>query len=371
MGKSIKRFWNVALGAVATIGFAFGGVGCGRSKQAVYSYLSYNVERKAYKTEKIPKKDVNVIDESTDSFVSGWNILTASTTFEERIMLTGDVHLILANGATLTANKGIDVAQGVSFSVYVQSNKENKTGAIVATGIDYAAGIGGCGTGTGTISLHGGKISATSGHNAAAIGGGNGDDGGTVYIYGGTVNANGKSSGAGIGGGDAGDGGTVYIYGGTVSATGTLNYASGIGSGKWAKKGGTTYIYGGTVNATGGGVAAGISAGGEDNGGMIYIYGGTVNATGGYDAPGIGGAFQKVGTIYIHGGTVNATGVGIAAGIGGGTTRIFGGKVNAEGRLAIGGTVELGKGVKIFDEENGTEYDSLAELKKAFLTRVK
>lgn len=313
MGKSIKRFWNVALGAVATIGFAFGGVGCGRSKQAVYSYLSYNVERKAYKTEKIPKKDVNVIDESTDSFVSGWNILTASTTFEERIMLTGDVHLILANGATLTANKGIDVAQDVSFSVYVQSNKENKTGAIVATGIDYAAGIGGCGTGTGTISLHGGKISATSGHNAAAIGGGNGDDGGTVYIY-----------------------------GGTVSATGTLNYVSGIGSGKWAKKGGTTYIYGGTVNATGG-----------------------------YDAPGIGGAFQNVGTIYIHGGTVNATGVGIAAGIGGGTTRIFGGKVNAEGRLAIGGTVELGKGVKIFDKENGTEYDSLAELKKAFLTRVK
>jgi hypothetical protein len=88
---------------------------------------------------------------------------------------------------------------------------------------------------------------ATGGDDAAGIGGAYSNACGTVRIFGGAVTAAGKGGGAGIGGGAFGDGGRVLIVGGFVTVSGG-NGAAGIGGG-WDGNGGTLYVAGGTVRA--------------------------------------------------------------------------------------------------------------------------
>ena len=148
----------------------------------------------------------------------GWYVLNADTKFGSRISVTGDVHLILKDGCTLTAYLGINVADDNSLTVYAQSNG---TGALVASGRSgYGpAGIGGSRGGAGgKITINGGKVTATS-DTGAGIGGGSGGAGGNITINGGTVTVTSESGGAGIGGGHGGDGGTISITGGNVKAT--------------------------------------------------------------------------------------------------------------------------------------------------------
>ena len=203
-----------------------------------------------------------------------WYVVNGDITISSRISVTGDVHLILADGCKLTANSGIqvqdddnDISNGSSNSltIYAQSEGDGM-GVLAASGGEKNAGIGGDSRGSGgTVAIHGGVVSATSG-NGAGIGGGLRGSGGTVTIHGGVVSAT-SGNGAGIGGGQCGRndvivGGTVYIYGGVVSAT------SGNGAG------------------IGGGINVGGSQGGS--GGTVYIYGGVVSATSSMSA-GIGG----------------------------------------------------------------------------------
>ena len=191
---------------------------------------------------------------------AGGNTYVASgeVTIDSRIKVTGTVNLILLDGATLTASKGITVSNEDTLNIYGQTNG---TGKLTITGTDnYNAAIGGINRESGgTVNIHGGTVTAIGGAGsnpvgggAAGIGGGGGDEGssggggGTVNIYGGTVTAIGGSSteggGAGIGGGGGGNsssggrGGTVNIYGGTVTATGGNSgnggsAAAGIGGG--------------------------------------------------------------------------------------------------------------------------------------------
>ena len=139
--------------------------------------------------------------------------------------------------------------------------------------IGIAAGIGGCGTGSGM-----------------------GSNGGIVEIYGGTVTAIGSNTGAGIGGGYGGDGGSVEIYGGTVNATGTdaTGGSPGPGAGIGGGYGGNGCTVNGTIN-------------GNIVNGAIKIYGGTVTATGGSygstgSAPGIGAGYNASdnGTLTLY-----------------------------------------------------------------------
>ncbi|MCQ2400255.1 MAG: hypothetical protein MJ072_07090, partial [Clostridia bacterium] len=196
-----------------------------------YEYYYYDTQDKEYKKAFAPITEINVIDENTDEFTSGFNIVTESVEFSDRIYLSGDVHIILANNVTLTANDGINVSEGVSLSIYSQSLVDSEMGKIIATGGDDSAGIGSGYKGSGgTVNIYGGTVTATGYFYSAGIGSGYKGSGGTVNIYGGTVTATGGNGGAGIGGGYQGDGGNVYIYGGTVNATGG-EYSSGIGGG--------------------------------------------------------------------------------------------------------------------------------------------
>ena len=192
--------------------------------------------------------DYTVIDSSTTTWnvsgtTGGWYVVNSSFTIGRRVTVTGDVHLILADRCTLTVNGGIRVAQGNSLTIYGQSGD---SGHLIAQNPGTCnAGIGGDMNQTaGTVTIHGGTVTATGGNSAAGIGGGSYGAGGTVTIYGGRVEATGGSYGAGIGGGAV------------SKVDGSLSGAAG----------GQVTISGGRVKATGGNNAAGIGGGGSDDG---------------------------------------------------------------------------------------------------------
>ena len=261
-------------------------------------YLDPTDEGNANKTQ----ADYDFVTDGMTEMTTGWYVVNANVTVEKRITVSGNVNLILCDGAELTASAGVNVPEGNSLTVWAQSLSENTAGKLTATTPgQYQAGIGGnSGESCGTVTINGGVINANGGERSAGIGGGLYGDGGTVTINGGKVTANGGNEnapvtgGAGIGGGGsnkgnmmAGSGGTVIITGGTVYANG-FSWAAGIGGG------------GGNGNA------ATTSNGGK--GGNVLISGGTVYANGGHRAAGIGGANGAPGgTVEITGGLVVAT----------------------------------------------------------------
>ena len=273
----------------------------------------------------------------------GWYVVRGNVTLSANTTLrvTGSVHLILCDGAKLTAGDGVYIKKGSSLSIYGQSAG---TGKLVAKP-EGGPGIGGmANTVGGSLYIHGGVIEAEGGTNAAGIGGGNHESGyQNIVIYGGSVTAQGGSSGAGIGKGQQNSPsacGPIAIYGGTVNATGG-DYGAGIGGGE-DRDGGSIRIYGGTVKAQGGHDGAGIGGGEDGSGGDIVISGGRVNATGGRQGAGIGGGEDgNGGSIVIQGGTVEAQAGFKGAGIGGGergsggSITIHGGKVEADGTSVI------------------------------------
>jgi len=206
-----------------------------------------------------------------DGSVSAWYAVTQDLTFSRSLTVSGSVNLILADGVTLTATGtysskvGVGVTTGNALTIYGQANG---TGALVATGYSYAAGIGGGqGESCGTVTINGGVITATGDYLGAGIGGGSSGNGGTVTINGGVVTATGDSSAAGIGGGSSGNGGTVTVNGGVVTANAGSN-AAGIGGGNGGT-GGTVVINGGTVTATGDTSTPGI--GGSSSHGTLTV----------------------------------------------------------------------------------------------------
>ena len=285
-----------------------------------------------------------------------WYVVDHDVTFDHYITVQGAASLILADGCELTSANEIIVNEGSSLTIYGQ---EEGTGALSVRGSRQYAAIGGePGENCGSITIHGGNITADAGTtgSGAGIGGGKGGNGGEITIYGGTVTATGGTgpvSGAGIGGGNGGSGGTIEIYGGTVIATGGW-HGAGIGGGSGGS-GGKITIHGGNVTATGhsdAGYGAGIGGGNGGSSGTITITGGTVRANGSYfGGAGIGGGRGSGGdTITITGGMVTANGGRSGVGIGGGSGGIInidGGTVTATGGslggagIGYGGTITI------------------------------
>ena len=261
-----------------------------------------------------------IVDISTMTDKTHWNesdgkyfTISADVTIYGRVVINGDITLILPEGKTLTAKRGITLKNGNALTI-------EGSGTLVADASEEegSAGIGGeYEQDGGTITINGGIINATAGEGGAGIGGGSGRDygrnGGTITINEGTVKATGNEKGAGIGGGSGmhqgGDGGTITINGGTIEATGG-RLAAGIGAGHGPFGGncGTVTINGGTVNASGGDGGAGIGGGiTEGECGTVTINGGTVIANGIGGGAGIGGGYSQSGVfVTINGGTVKA-----------------------------------------------------------------
>ena len=183
------------------------------------------------------------VDKNTASWSNGWYFVNDSITINSyQASVSGTVNLILGDGATLTAEKGISVVSSYTLNVFVQSHGTS-TGKLISTGADGQAGIGSAAprysssnpSAGGTVNIYGGDITAIGGKGAAGIGGGarynsskQGCPGGTVNIYGGTVTAtagaadDAKGSAVAIGaGGSAEDHGTLTLGEGVKLETST------------------------------------------------------------------------------------------------------------------------------------------------------
>ena len=293
---------------------------------------------------------------------AGWYVVEGNVTITPRLDTHGAVNLILTNGSHLTAEWGIDVKVGDTFTVYAQSTDEGTMGRLTAclpadfnldrivhysvwpdsgmAGIGssarWRAGNDGIRESEGTIVINGGNIRAKGQDNASAIGGTRASDiefrstdsgevynrrqGGGITINGGVVRteAFAMSEGncttvnsVGIGTCHYGYGGSVTINGGTVIAEATCDAIT-------TGYGGTITINGGDVTAIGGvnnfaedlnRVIPGNGIGPYESGSVI-INGGTVKATAKGNGFGIGGArIYNTGamTVTINRGTIEAT----------------------------------------------------------------
>ncbi len=194
-------------------------------------------------------------DYKPSELTGGWYALGEDVTITDRIKISGDVQLILTDGFTLNAKKGINLPESSTLSIYGQSGGTGKLNA--ESGNKTAIG-GEDEESCGTLNVYGGQVSAES--QGTAIGGGGstdgtGGNGGTVNVYGGMVNAISDSETA-IGGGfsTSGTGGTgsdLTVYGGKVSAKSSSFTAIGGGrttSGTMGNSG-QTFISGGSVSA--------------------------------------------------------------------------------------------------------------------------
>ena len=308
------------------------------------------------------KKSILDYDDKWYDLPAGWYVVEGDVTITPRLDTHGEVNLILANGSHLTAEWGIDVKVGNTFTVYAQSTDESTMGRLTAClpadfnldrMVDYSvwpysgmAGIGssarwregndGIRESEGTIVINGGNIRARGQDNASAIGGTRAEEiefrstdrgevynrrqGGSITINGGVVRteAFAMSEGncttvesVGIGTCQMGYGGSVTINGGTVIAEATCDAIT-------TGYGGTITINGGDVTAIGGvnnfaedlnRVIPGNGIGPYESGSVI-INGGTVKATAKGKGFGIGGArIYNTGamTVTINGGTIEAT----------------------------------------------------------------
>ena len=301
---------------------------------------------------------------------AGWYVVKGNVTFTPRLDTHGAVNLILTDGSHLTAEWGIDVKEGDTFTVYAQSTGEDTMGRLTAClpqdsnsygHVKYyvwpQSGMSGIGSSTrwrkhksgidenaGTIIINGGYILAQGNDGVPAIGGTDGESFtqsphsgnkqyGSITINGGIVRTEPVTihttpSNVGIGYYQHGYGGSVTINGGTVMANAT---ADAIGTGR----GGSITINGGDITARGGigkyGHGNGIgSFGGAD----ITINSGNIEAYSDRDGCGIG--FGTSTTVKITDGTIKAVSNAIAA-IGSpkytaGSVSITGGKVTAIGK---------------------------------------
>ena len=102
-----------------------------------------------------------------------WYVAAADLTFENRISTSYNPNLILLNGATINATKGI-YHNGNTLTIYAQSTDASVMGHLIAKGTKGNVAIGGNSDSySGTIVINGGKIDATGssvGTTSAAIG---------------------------------------------------------------------------------------------------------------------------------------------------------------------------------------------------------
>lgn len=174
-----------------------------------------------------------VVTNETGTLSAGWYVVTGEVS-RGSITCNGAVHLILADGAKLTATggeeqAGITVSGGNSLTIYGQIAQ---SGQLFARGGKYGAGIGGGQYSSGSaITINGGTVTANGGIYGAGIGGGNNGSGSNITINGGKVTANGGNGGAGIGGGSYASGSNITINGGMIDAKGGEYGGAGIGGG--------------------------------------------------------------------------------------------------------------------------------------------
>ena len=162
------------------------------------------------------------ITATNGTLTSGKWMVNDDVTFENRLNISGNVILHLAEGKTLHAKKGIELSSGNTLTI------EGQGTLLIDQCEEDKSGIGA--NEVGTLVINDGIINVTGGYSGAALGGDKENvSGGSITINGGKVTANGGHGAAGIGGGyktggyaQRGKGicGDIVINGGQVKVTG-------------------------------------------------------------------------------------------------------------------------------------------------------
>lgn len=305
-----------------------------------YVYRSWNEIRKEVVSETRSCSDYTLLsDQSSNTLSSGWYVVDRDLTINDRLRVSGEVHLILCDDKTLTLKAGITVLDGDTLKIYGQSEDKGKLYSHPEDGkgaLEDHAVIGGTedDPDAGDIIIYGGTVDLDApddlfldfDNDAACLGGGPEGAPNSIQIFGGTVKASaaGHCGGAAIGGGEYGapsHGAGILIYGGVVEANARIGDGAAIGGGYDSPHAsGTIRIYGGKIDAhycDG----AGIGSGAKTDSNSIVISGGFIsayNTASGSDGAAIGsGKGGRAHPITISNATIVAVG-GYGAGIGSG-----------------------------------------------------
>ena len=99
------------------------------------------------------------VTNSDTQWTDGWYVAQSNITIDGTVTISGNVHLILEDGCNLTVNGGILLQSDSNMYIYAQSTEKERMGSLTATGTD--AGFKEAGYGTQTLTIAGGKISAS------------------------------------------------------------------------------------------------------------------------------------------------------------------------------------------------------------------
>jgi hypothetical protein len=108
-------------------------------------------------------RDYLLLEGQTTWEDGAWYVAEGVVSINDAVRVQGTANLILCDGASVTANKGIRIDKG-ALNVYGQSGG---TGRLTSTGEGVDPGIGGDGC---AVAIHGGEVIAT-GSASAGVGG--------------------------------------------------------------------------------------------------------------------------------------------------------------------------------------------------------
>ena len=245
---------------------------------------------------------VTPIASTTTQMSGGWYYVSDNVTVGSRILVSGNVHIILKNGCNFIVSEGINVSTGNSLTIYSQSIGSNM-GKLDATGSHGGNGGSGTSGGRGGDAAIGGNGGNGAPNNSSN--GSNGSDAGTIIINGGEVTARGGDGGRGGSSWGYGGGGAGASIGGGGGGGGrsSAGLGSNGGAGRSGGSGNDITINGGTViawwgnpgdrgtNGGGGGGGAGAGIGGGSGGG-----GGTGYRASGGGVGNVGNVGDKIGS---------------------------------------------------------------------------
>ena len=240
----------------------------------------------AYTDEAIPATAVTLTS-TTTTWAEGTYLVSGEVNISDHVSVTGDVNLILKDGASLTVNNTIT---GDNLNIYGQ---EQSTGKLDVVYGDINVSVS-------NLAIHGGVITVTEGGVQQGL-----EANESLDIYHGTVTTAGGANGFMV----MGD---MHVYGGNITASATNGAALQI-MGASGRNGSLT-MTGGTFKATGAGTGSNnkgilVEEGNGAGTATVTISGGTLIAKGGSapDNSNTGAsAIDVQGTLTING-TANVT----------------------------------------------------------------
>lgn len=168
----------------------------------------------------------------------GWYAVMGDVTFSQGLTFSSDAYLFLSDGVTMTAERGIAIADGGKLTV-------DGSGLLVVTNTQGTPGE--------SADLESAQQGGRGGDGGVGISGSLIVNGCTVNVTGGAGGTGGQARYGGNGGnGGAGISGSLTVNGGAIDVSGGSGGAEGYGSTSWGKSGAKGKAFGGIVTCIAG-----------------------------------------------------------------------------------------------------------------------